>query len=745
MNQLIDQDTPAINVQRPTPSPQLVDASSQMSESETEEIQLQSGIRTPARSCTLETVQEVSLPNSPKLSTDAAIEQVTEKLQSALDREASDATIRARPPQPGTEPGSETGSVKTDGKRSAGGATPVLISRQSSSVSTRQAKGKAPGDGPVQNMTVETEVVATKANVGLAPPNAAGSSNTLKSKPSVETIKPKKDKKKTARKQPAVNSATGETSHLLALNHASQYPLSKRSVSSKTFDGVFPPEKSPVKSPRSPRSTAIRMPSLTTGFPLPSPLSLLTKSRPASSKAEVFEQKVASAVDEADDSDSEETFVYDSNPPDGPRGRYHSRTPSATSMMSQAERNAMRSIHSVLQETGPPTIVRKHTKFAAPVVGGDSTTGEEGGGGTGRSNAASSRGTGPGRHAHHIGRWVRNGHTSIIDSEVFNSTRAAKLSTGGNSKTPGGPPSPRNGSSRNLTNGKRPPMAMVNGYDMDDTPGADDERTPLLRTPSSRSSRTQRGRRTQASQRQLESQSYNSRPSYLNRFAACLVVTMMLLVVITGAIGFMFATSQPLTDIELTAIANVIASEPELMFDVTLRAHNPNIVVVTIDDANLEIFAKSIHAGSDSEWWKNPHGPPDPAEGHVPGHGEGEVGISDDADIPDDDSAPNMRLGTITRFDSSLSFEGSFFNKGMSSSTGSMRLALPGNSTAGGSERWNRILQDEFDLIIKGIVKYSLPLSQKVRSASVSGRKTVKPNSANDPNLKPNSTISSRA
>lgn len=466
---------------------------------------------------------------------------------------------------------------------------------------------------------------------------------------------------------------------------------------------------------------------------------LLTSPRTASSKAEIFEAKVASAVDEADDSDSEETFVYDSNPPDGPR-RFHSRTPSATSMMSQADRSAMRSIHSVMESGGPPMGVRKNMKFANTLNngGGESYNPEEEGKSIGRSNAGSGRGTG--RHHHHFGRWGRGGHPSLFDNESpFPSAPRPKFSTA-NSRQSSQPPSPRNSNTRGI-NGKRTTGFMAS-YDLDDTTGPDDERTPLMFSNSGqRSYRTARNRRGQMSHRQLEAQSYRSGPSYLNRLAACLVVTMMILLVVTGAISFMFATSQPLTNINLTGIHNVIASEPELMFDLTIEAHNPNIVVVAIDDANLEIFAKSIHAGTDSEWWKYPNGPPDGDDDH---HAieDGEVHVTDDPppDLPDDDAAPNMRLGTVTEFDSPLSFEGSFFHKGMSSSTGGMRLHLPGNTTAGGSERWGRILKEEFDLIIKGIVKYSLPLSHKTRSAPISGRTTVKPNSANDPSLKPNAT-----
>lgn len=284
-------------------------------------------------------------------------------------------------------------------------------------------------------------------------------------------------------------------------------------------------------------------------------------------------------------------------------------------------------------------------------------------------------------------------------------------------------------------------MQISSSYDLDDTTGADDERTPLLEN--GRSGRSGRFQRRPHNLRQAESQTYTRRSSYLNRFAACLVLTMMFLLVITGAIGFMFATSQPMSGIEIVSIQNVVTSEQVLMFDITVKAHNPNIVVVTIDKANLEIFAKSEYAGADSDWWENPDGPKPP-----------DVGIVRPMDDPindpptgggdDDDSKPNVLLGRITEFDSPLTFEGSLFHQGTSSSTGELQLAYPGNGTSGGSKRWERIYQKEFDIIIKGVVKYSLPLSAQIRTATVSGRTTVKPNSANDPSLEPNSTLTQK-
>ena len=49
-----------------------------------------------------------------------------------------------------------------------------------------------------------------------------------------------------------------------------------------------------------------------------------------------------------------------------------------------------------------------------------------------------------------------------------------------------------------------------------------------------------------------------------------------------------------------------------------------------------------------------------------------------------------------------------------------------------------RILADEFTLVVKGVLKYTLPLSQKVRKVPISGKTLVKPNAANDPTLEPN-------
>ncbi|PFH56882.1 hypothetical protein XA68_15821 [Ophiocordyceps unilateralis] len=667
---------PLISTQRPSLSPLSPDALQHPLEPESDDLHMQSGIRTPIRG-PLETVQEVSQNNSPAAPNPSlSIDQAKDKPAGSdcqSDSALSDGG-RAHGSKPSATsthpPAGEAGASRAEMQRqSAVPPPPSLISRQSSAVSTKQLKPKT--EGSTQTMTVETETVPSVPQVVLSTATKSESANgTLKAKPSAETIKPKKEKKKPARKQPPVNSGTG------------------------------------------------------------------------SSKADIFEAKIASAVDEANTSDSEETFVYDSNPPDNTERsnrRFHSRTPSATSMVSQADRNNLRSIYGVMEGGGHAhgPVPKKSMKFVNTFGGNASdglTPGDEDGKGTGRSAGGSARGTL--RHHHHIGRWGRqpgNGHASLFDNESpFQNTAAKSKLAGSQPRDPSGPPSPRIcQSARSHLSTKRSSMQMSSSYDMDDT-GADDERTPLLET--TRSLRASRSRRGPHNLRQAESQTYTRRSSYLNRFAACLVLTIMFLLVITGAIGFMFATSQPMTDIEIVSIGNVVTSEQVLMFDLTVKAHNPNIVVITIDHANLEIFAKSEFAkpysyasfGDDARVQDDPLNDPP-------------LGPGDDGD-GDNDSRPNLLLGRVSSFDSSLTFEGSLFHQGTSKSTGEMQLPYPGNNTVGGSARWVRIHQHEFDLIVKGVVKYSLPLSAHVRSATVAGRTTVKPNSANKPSPKPNKT-----
>ncbi|KAL2269186.1 hypothetical protein VTJ83DRAFT_4032 [Remersonia thermophila] len=678
---------PLIHVQRATPP--VPPASDAPSETDGEDIPLTMAPKNPPRpgaapGPALETVQEASPIGSPRVV--GGDESVDERLQdSGILSEASQAdslSLGYPRDSSGRSSANDSGSETDHTPRQSGAlSTASLTTRHSSTFVMQGVAGKSKTREPsLQSMTVETETVTSIPQAPLIPgAGAQGPAASLRTQASIETIRPKKERRRHSRKQPTVMAGN------------------------------------------------------------------------ASSKADIFEAKVASAVEEAQSSDSEETFVYDSNPPDSrdrPMRFRHSRTPSTTSMASQLDRAGLRSIHSVLESALPPVPVKKNMKFVNTSTTNGNGEGlflDDDGRGTSRSAAGSARGTS--RHQpHHFGRWGRsgngNGHPSLF---AEHSPFGGALGQGAvGPRQSSQPPSPRYLHSHRFSGKRGTPLSA--GYDFDDTTtGADDERTPLI-SGTIRSSRSGRNRRGAPSLRSLEAQTYRgSAPSVLNRFASCLVLTVMILLVVSGAIGFMFATSQPLTDIQLVAMDHVVASPQELMLDLTIKAHNPNVVVVVVDSADIEVFAKSPHAGSDSDWWYRSHPgetgpspPPPPPRKMERGRQQDEqrslrtTDANPDPSAPDD-SAPNMRLGTITGFESALSFEGSFFHKGISYSSGEVRLQNPGNGTYGGQERWERIMEEEFTLILKGVLKYTLPLSQRVRTATISGKTLVKPNAANDP------------
>jgi hypothetical protein len=190
----------------------------------------------------------------------------------------------------------------------------------------------------------------------------------------------------------------------------------------------------------------------------------------------------------------------------------------------------------------------------------------------------------------------------------------------------------------------------------------------------------------------------------------------------------MFATTQPLIDVKILALKSVLASEQDLIFEMKVQGRNPNLVNVYIDSANLVVFAKSKYAGTDSEYWKRPQtrdlmrrGVRDKRDDPL-----------DDPPIGDDPNTnPNLEIGNVFDFDTPLTFDASPFKHQLSSTTGQIRIAHPGNETVpAGSERWGKVIQHEFELIVRGTLQYTLPLNSRYRNISVEARATVKPNAA---------------
>jgi hypothetical protein len=443
------------------------------------------------------------------------------------------------------------------------------------------------------------------------------------------------------------------------------------------------------------------------------------RGRSASSKADIFEAKVASAVDEANSSDSEETFVYESNPPEPTAsrpGRYHSRTPSVSSMVSQAEQYAAR-----FRTDGHQSVAgKKSMKFASNAhhLNGTHSEGADSGPPTGGSGRASG---GHASHHHHIGRYGRGGgHASLFDSDspFPGASKSPRAGASNGSRLSPRPQTPRSSYPlRHPASGKS--LGPVS-YDLEGE-GADDERTPLMG--SVRSGRTRNSRRPP---NPPDPHDKASARGCWRRVAGCLFLAGLVALLIAAVVAALVVCSKPLHDIHIRGVENVLVSEQEIMFDLHVHAVNPNLVAIQIGDLDINVFAKSKYIGS-SYAGPGRHG----GYRATDGIDEGNDPIED----PDSDSQ-TMLLGRILDFDSPLVFEASPLHHRASSSTGEVRLTSPGNSsTVGGSDRWARVIQHPFELVVKGVLHYSLPISSRIHSANIAGNVTVQPDTvgADDP------------
>ncbi|CBF70698.1 hypothetical protein AN5857.2 [Aspergillus nidulans FGSC A4] len=643
----------------------------------------------------LETVQEASDQSTP--STDTILLQPAQE-DAKLEKIDEDATPKAS--RIHTESGSDSGGNKSSEQMEENRRRPPFASKGPNTIlpkrSTTSLSGGSrskPADGSVRNMIVETETVSSIPQVGLGVNTGerGGPSRvdagTLRMKPSTETIRPKKEKRRS--RKPAA---------------------------------------------------------LTSGA--------------ASSKADIFEAKVASAVDEADVSDSDETFVYESNPQDQypvRQSRYHSRTPSATSMASQVDQLAGRS-RAAIREGNHSVTGKRSMKFT------NNTYTSSVDGDVDEVPRSHSRIDGNGTHTprHHIGRHGRqNMYPSLFDNESpfpqsqgHKSTRHFVGSSYRQARSGG---SRNNPNYRTINSYKK--AGEVYGYDFD-AEGADDERTPLVGSP--RQTRSRGGRRpNSASLRQMEYMQQRHR-SCVSRYGACFLISLLFVLLVGGGTSFIVAITKPLLDVQVVDIQNVLASEQELMLDLNVQAINPNLFPVVIDDINVDIFAKSRYVGTDQFWREDApslarlarverkkradvthtthctDGLDCESNGLVGqvGRWKPKGGVDKGTDpIPSDPAGDHqtMLIGRVFRLDSTLTFEASPWHYEPSTSKGQIRLSRPGNSTEkGGTERWERVLQHPFELIVAGAVQYQLPLSSRFHSSSISSSIRVTPDGDDD-------------
>lgn len=423
------------------------------------------------------------------------------------------------------------------------------------------------------------------------------------------------------------------------------------------------------------------------------------------------------------------------------------------------------------------TSVNSNLGNEAPV--GDGAGNERGGSGGGNSRMDERRNQK--EKEKNGGSRNQNGHRSLLtDESPFHNGQSQRTSSH----------SPRHGSGSHISsrstsqsNTPRHGSALRNGFGSKKSPrnkfdpemeGADDERVPLIRP--ARVHR--RGRPNSGSHRQPE---YNPQPrqrGLFRTYIGCIVAVVAVMLIMTGVGGFLFATTKALVDVSVLKVTGVLVSKQEIMLDLVVEAINPNAISVTVGAMDVNLFAKSSHVGDgkgkdggdplgpgdgdgDDDnhkhgWWQTGRGRRRQKNGdttatarteHISlsftrtryrarvaiANGESDVdeGTDPPEDLPEGGDRQTMLLGRIFAFDSALTFDASPIRHKSSISIGELRLAKPGNKTEeGGTERWERVLQHPFELIVRGVLRYSLPLSGRIRTAPIGASVLVHPDGA---------------
>ena len=372
----------------------------------------------------------------------------------------------------------------------------------------------------------------------------------------------------------------------------------------------------------------------------------------------------------------------------------------------------------------------------------------------GSNRILSQGGRGNAAYQHHIGRHGRNaGHPSLFDNDspFPNAIKSPRMQSGNVGK-----PSPRASSPRNSHflhfSGSSKKASEGITYDLEGE-GADDERTPLMASVRSGRNRIHRRQNTGGFRSDYPPDEKEHR--MCSRITAYASLATLITALVAAIVIIMVMCSKSLVDLHIKDIRNVLASEQELMLDLHVRAVNPNLVAVQVSDLDVNIFAKSKHVGTSALWRNGAFGKtrrknslahrvsvgaPNETLYHddrdflsIPHTTDGIDEGTDPIEDPETDSQ-TMLLGRIFEFDSPLIFDPSPIRRQSFSSVGEVRLAMPGNRTEeGGSARWEKVIQYDFELIVRGVVRYSLPLSSKSQSASIGSSIIVHPSEGVDP------------
>ena len=263
----------------------------------------------------------------------------------------------------------------------------------------------------------------------------------------------------------------------------------------------------------------------------------------------------------------------------------------------------------------------------------------------------------------------------------------------------------------------------------------EDEQTSLLQ--SSQEQQEYLRRRISSNHFDYSPHNFSGKKSNWSRFQNFVYLTFVTVILLTTGFvfGFFLATNKELQNFQVVAIDNVISAKDELLLDLTASAFNPSFFSITMNECSLDIFARS-------DW--------------VPEDGD---------ELQVRETTETILLGVISRFDTNLEFHGGFFNRKYDMSRTSLKLLNPGNpvgtggedgddidnsggthdvaenesndthrygnsdeekdsppvkvSDLDGTQKWQEILKHDYDLILRGVVKYRIPIFRSEKTLAV--------------------------
>lgn len=178
--------------------------------------------------------------------------------------------------------------------------------------------------------------------------------------------------------------------------------------------------------------------------------------------------------------------------------------------------------------------------------------------------------------------------------------------------------------------------------------------------------------------------------------------------------GFFLATTKDLQDVAITTVDDILVSNDELVFDMSVQAFNPGFVTIEVSDLELDIFAKSAFV--------------DKFPQRIP--------IFDQSQS----ESQTVLLGTASKFEIPLEFASGLFSRERVIAKSAIKLLNPGRNSTGldsdkddnhkvedDSDKWKEIIEHPFELIIRGSLKYEIPLFGTPRSIPVTKSVAVDP------------------